>query len=573
MPSAYSLAKLLRPGFLGAFLRDALAEAPAATFAAVRDEAGAVLACFGPQPDSSRPEADAAAPLFFPLSLGDAVLGSLRLGGAPGLGPVLGQALARSLNETMAREATRRALGEETLELYREMALTNRAVLNLNLSMRLQEVAASLLAECQEGFAPAECGMVFLKNPATGGFDLFDSYGTLPRSRLVRLTDSALFASVIEGGKGEIVNELAAEPRWAREVPELTGLLLLPLESSGHVLGALALGETRGAKPFQSVHLKRMRTLTTVAGIAMSNAILFGQVQEVLTSLMQTMATTIDSRDHCTAGHSHRVARYAQGLMHFAAQEPDLGASFQEADLQEIYYAGLLHDVGKIGVREEVLTKATRLPAAHLELIGLRLAFWGQIEDQPWEDSYASLERINRVYDLTAQDVEFVNACAEMEVQVAGRSLQVIAPEEQRRLLTPRGNLTAEEWEEIKRHPVESHRILKNIPFTGFFPNLLAMILQHHERLDGSGYPHRISGEAILPQSRMLAIVDVFDSLRRDRHYKKALPQDLALKILQEEARLGKLDERLVDIFIRHIAAIEKTVDLDTGLPACEFMR
>jgi HD-GYP domain-containing protein (c-di-GMP phosphodiesterase class II) len=569
--AAYALGKLLKPGFLRSFLQDALAEAPDTLFLAILDASGVVLASHGPLPVDLRP--DPPRILGFPLPLNGAALGQLLAGGDAVLAPALGRALARSLAEAMAREATRRALGEETLELYRESALTNRAVLNLNLSMRLPEVAASLLAECQEGFSPADCGMVFLKNPETGRFDLFDSYGALPRGRLARLPQSRLFADVLAGGKGEIVNDLAADPRWAGEAPELTALLLLPLESSGHALGALALGETRGTRPFQSVHLKRMRTLTSVAGIAMSNAIFFGRVQEVLTSLMQTMATAIDSRDHCTAGHSHRVARYAQGLMHFAALELEPEANFSESDLQEIYYAGLLHDVGKIGVREEVLTKATRLTASHLELIGMRLALWGQIENREWEDLYASLERINRAYDLSEADVGIITLCSRLKVQVAGRSLALIDADERRKLLTPRGNLTAEEWEEIKRHPVESHRILKNIPFTGFFPNLLTMILQHHERLDGSGYPQGLADEAILPQSRILAIVDVFDSLRRDRHYKKALSQELALKILQEEALLGKLDQALVQVFIRHIPAIEKTVDLDTSLPACEFMQ
>jgi HD-GYP domain-containing protein (c-di-GMP phosphodiesterase class II) len=571
LPSAYTLGKLLKPGFLRTFLQEALDQAPAGFFLSILDAAGAVLASHGPAPEALDPYASGV--FSFPLELNGNTLGQLMAGGDAALAPVLGRALSRSLAEAMAREATRRALGEETLELYRESALTNRAVLNLNLSMRLPEVAASLLAECQEGFAPAECGMVYLKNPDSNRFELFDSYGTLPRSRLSRLPQSVLFTNVLAGGKGEILNELSADPRWAGEVPEFTSLLLLPLESSGHPLGALALAETRGAKPFQSVHLKRVRTLTSVAGIAMSNAILFGRVQEVLTSLMQTMATAIDSRDHCTAGHSHRVARYAQGLMHFAALELEPDSEFTESELQEIYYAGLLHDVGKIGVREEVLTKATRLPASHLELIGLRLALWGQIEGREWQALYASLERINRAYDLATSDVDIINACARLRVQVAGRSLALIEPDERHKLLTPRGNLTVEEWDEIKRHPVESHRILKNIPFTGFFPNLLTMILQHHERLDGSGYPQGISGEAILPQSRILAIVDVFDSLRRDRHYKKALPQDLALKILQEEATLGKLDQSLVEVFVRHIAAIEKTVDLDTGLPACEFVQ
>jgi HD-GYP domain-containing protein (c-di-GMP phosphodiesterase class II) len=281
------------------------------------------------------------------------------------------------------------------------------------------------------------------------------------------------------------------------------------------------------------------------------------------------MATTIDSRDHCTAGHSHRVARYARKLLQIAALDPSAthGIKIKEPELHEIYYAGLLHDVGKIGVREEVLTKSARLPSAHIELIGLRLTLWGRINDFPWEDDLSRLERINRAYELANDDIEFIKRLSGELLEIGGKTTTILSRDEAERLLTPWGNLTRKEWEEIKRHPTESQRILANIPFSNFFPKLPTMILQHHERLDGSGYPHGVKGDEILLQSRVLAIVDVYDSLRRDRHYKKAQPKSMALKILREEAALNKLDPLLVEIFCENVDLIEEPAHMDLYIP------
>ena len=203
------------------------------------------------------------------------------------------------------------------------------------------------------------------------------------------------------------------------------------------------------------------------------------------------------------------------------------------------------------------MTKSTRLPGDHLELIGLRLAFWGTANNRPWREDFQRFREINESYRLTEKDRETIDRFHAVTLSVGERSLPALTEEERRRLLTPRGNLTAEEWVEIHRHPAESHRILQHIPLAAYYPRFLTIIRQHHERLDGSGYPDGISGGEVILQSRILAIVDVYDALCNKRHYKGALSRDKALDILLEEAEAGKLDLDLVTVFRRDIEAVE----------------
>lgn len=153
-----------------------------------------------------------------------------------------------------------------------------------------------------------------------------------------------------------------------------------------------------------------------------------------------------------------------------------------------------------------------------------------------------------------------------VKFKVNGSTIHMLQPEERKSLTVRRGNLTAEERMEIERHPAESKRILEHIPFQDDLAQLLTIIGQHHERLDGSGYPEGLSGNAILIQSRILAIADIFDAVTQERHYKPATPKERALKILSLEAGEGKLDRDLVDFFIKYISDIEagaECIDLD----------
>jgi len=114
-----------------------------------------------------------------------------------------------------------------------------------------------------------------------------------------------------------------------------------------------------------------------------------------------------------------------------------------------------------------------------------------------------------------------------------------------------RGNLTNRERIEMESHVSKTFEILKQIPFTRELKNVPEIAGKHHEKLDGSGYPNNILASNIPVQVRIITIADIYDALvSQDRPYKKAMPRDVALKILNEEAAVGKLDKAILDVFI-----------------------
>ena len=473
--------------------------------------------------------------------------------------------VADSVETQLADEALRRSLASETLNKYREIALLHRATLNLNGSLRPRDVAMALLCECGQGGLPASVGMVFLLPPGDETFVPACSSGDAAGCRLADVAASTLFWDIAKTQKGEIINDLGADQRWRGEAA-LTALLLSPLVAGNRVVGMLAIGSSQNVR-FEASHLQYVGTLATVAGIAMGNALHFESVQTLINSLMQALATAIDARDPFTAGHSQRVARLGVALAKVVHTDTSHFAdtAFSPSDLEELLYAGLLHDVGKIGIREEVLTKATRLPAGAMDVIGQRLELHSLLTGQDHAEDRARLGLINAADSVTRDDAAFILRLGAGEIPVNGHVLPLLTEDETAHLLIPRGNLTPEERREIERHPAESHRILQHIPFPENMGRLLTIISQHHERLDGSGYPYGLTGQDILLQSRIIAVVDIYDAITKARHYKPALPRAKALDILWQEARSGRIDARLVELLDAHIDAVERDCDRLAG--------
>ncbi|NDY57339.1 GAF domain-containing protein [Desulfovibrio sulfodismutans] len=464
-----------------------------------------------------------------------------------------------SVEEILTRENIRRVLAAETLQKYRELSLLHRATLTLNQSLRPRDVAQALLAEFLSGDIPADGGIIYLRKAGTTQFLPQRSFGASRKCGMEQIAGSTLFLDVVKSGKPEIINDLASDKRWHGEAPGLTAMLIAPLLSASQCVGVLVLGAC-GAPRFDANHLQYVGTIASVAGIAMGNALHFESVQLLIKSLMQALATAIDARDPFTAGHSQRVARLSVALAKAVHENQDIfpNVRFTDNDLQEIIYAGLLHDVGKIGIREQVLTKSSRLPKDRLDIIGQRLALWSDVTGGAWREDFAALARINGSDGITRDDAALIGRIAKNEIVTNGRVLPMLTDEEMQTLLIPRGNLTQEERREIERHPSESYRILQHIPFPENMRRLLTIISQHHERLDGSGYPSGLRGDDILLQSRIIAIVDIYDAITMERHYKPALPRNKALAVLRHEAAEGKIDSDLVRLFAEKNDEIEE---------------
>ena len=126
-----------------------------------------------------------------------------------------------------------------------------------------------------------------------------------------------------------------------------------------------------------------------------------------------------------------------------------------------------------------------------------------------------------------------------------------LTPNEAQALAIRRGSLSEKERREIESHVTHTYSFLSKIPWTGEFRRVPEIAYAHHEKLDGTGYPRKLSADQIPVQSRMMTIADIFDALiASDRPYKKAVPAARALDILREEASAGKLDGRILDLFV-----------------------
>jgi len=117
-------------------------------------------------------------------------------------------------------------------------------------------------------------------------------------------------------------------------------------------------------------------------------------------------------------------------------------------------------------------------------------------------------------------------------------------------ILQKPGPLTDDEWVIMRRHPEMAHQMLSKIQY---LKEAIIIPYYHHERWDGSGYPHKLKGEEIPLQARMFAVVDVWDALTSDRPYRKRMPQNEVIEYLHKEA--GRLfDPQVVEKFISLLA-------------------
>ena len=333
---------------------------------------------------------------------------------------------------------------------------------------------------------------------------------------------------------------------------------------------------------------ERLLALAGQAGVSLENALLYDEIQRLFEGFVRASVQAIESRDPTTAGHSERVATMTRELgrvVTLVENGPLAEVRFDDQDLREIEYAGLLHDFGKVGVREHVLVKARKLYEKDRDLVLARFAYFKKSLETD------ALERKLRLVtgrgpsastDLAAIDDElrhrlreidahaqFVLASNEPTVLAEGgferlRDIAAIrwtdgdgverpllTPEEVETLSVRKGSLTVDERLQIESHVVHTESFLRRIPWSRQLREVPRIAGAHHEKLDGTGYPRKLRGAEIPVQSRMMTIADIFDALTAsDRPYKRALPTERALDILAEEVRHGRCDTDLFHVFV-----------------------
>ena len=442
----------------------------------------------------------------------------------------------------------------------------------------------------------------------------------------IRVSDRSIAGYVAQTGATVMIEDAYAIPEDApysfnRTFDQRAGyrtrsVLAKPLRTpKGHIIGVLQLINAKrvrasrldtvaavaaGVTPY-SDRLDRLATsLAAQAAVALENSQLWSDIGRLFEGFVRASVVAIESRDPATSGHSFRVANLTIALAE-AVDRADSGplasVRFTREDMRTLRYAALLHDFGKVGVREDVLVKAKKLYPEQLDLVrnrfklarrGQELASMQRRLDYALahgRDAYlasvpafeaslqqgiadldqhlATIEQANEPTVIADGSFERLRAIADVAYSDVDGSSRPLLDESEVRLLSLRkGSLSEAERVQIESHVLLSYRFLSQIPWTREIRRIPAFALGHHEKLNGTGYPNKLSAPDIPIQTRMMTIADIFDALAAaDRPYKKAVPITRAIDILNDAVADQEVDGDLFRLFLDARAFDQWTVE------------
>ncbi|MFW6220941.1 MAG: HD domain-containing phosphohydrolase [Fibrobacterota bacterium] len=319
--------------------------------------------------------------------------------------------------------------------------------------------------------------------------------------------------------------------------------------------------------PFRYADEDFIQSIASLAAVTIERAQLHADIKQLFEGFLDSSIAAVDERDRITSGHSRRVAGYAMAFVDAINSQisgPFADQHFSEERKRQFKFAALLHDIGKIGVPERLLKKELRIENGKFESILMRLEYirhilvhspdaqttgWQSVEEL--ENDRDFLIKTNKTGFLSDADYRRLRKIREKYYfDSHGEKLPLFKEGEFEALSLKKGNLTPQEREVINSHTTASFRILSKIPWTAELERIPQIASQHHEKLDGSGYPHGLAGQQIDLESRILAVVDIYEALvAQDRPYKPAMPPERALTVLRAEAEKGRLDSNVVEFF------------------------
>jgi HD-GYP domain-containing protein (c-di-GMP phosphodiesterase class II) len=521
------------------------------------------------------------------------------------------------LYQKMRADQLERQLGDRTKEL-RQVSEVGIALA----TVRDHPALLTMILSKARELARADAGSLYLLDEIEGEGDVLrwklaqnDSLDVSFVEKVLPITRRSLAGYVAMTGETLVIDDaynLPADAEYSinRSFDEENGyltksLLVLPMSNhAGDIIGVLQLINRKrlGAAmpltarsvpdaviPFDEETVDLMRALSGQAAVAVENNLLYESIERLFEGFVTAAVTAIEQRDPTTSGHSFRVADLTVELARVVDHIGDgqyRHINFSSDQLREIRYASLLHDFGKVGVREQVLVKEKKLYPLQLETIRARFDFvMKNVENEAakrkidyllkfgregFDEFGARLdEEMREELERLRKDFAFITQSNEPTVlpegefqylqQLAGRDFAdirgekrlLLDPEEVRILSIRKGNLDPGERGEIESHVTHTFNFLQKIPWTKDLVSVPTIAYAHHEKLNGRGYPRKLLAADIPIQSRMMTVSDIYDALTAsDRPYKRAITTERALDILKMEVKDGLLDNSLVDVFI-----------------------
>lgn len=351
--------------------------------------------------------------------------------------------LNRKLNESLA----------EITALYETVEITRH-------SINLDGVFSSLFNSAISALG-AKSGSLMLLDPEKKILTIKKAHGLdedVIRNTRIELGEG-IAGSVAQSGEPLIIHGKAdsLQVKGRKKYGEVNSICV-PLRTKEGIIGIININR-RNDMPFTKNHLRLVSTMANEAAFALENAIWNRDINEGYSCIIRVMVSIVEMRDPYTASHQKRVADLAHALT------TEMGLLKWEID--GIHMAASIHDIGKISVPAEILSKPSRL--------------------------------------------------------------------------------NKNEFDMIKEHPQVGYNILKEIAFP--WP-VAQIVLQHHERLDGSGYPQKLSAEEIILEARILSVADVVEAMASHRPYRSTLGIDMALEEISKNRGVF-YDTKVVDACLK----------------------
>ncbi|MBY4676313.1 HD domain-containing phosphohydrolase [Marinobacterium arenosum] len=365
--------------------------------------------------------------------------------------------------------------------------------------------------------------------------------------------------------------------------------LCVPLKDhEGEMIGVLqlinAMDDQGQIQPFSAEQQQLVESLSSMAATALTKRKLIDSQRALLESFIKMIARAIDHKSPVTGKHCENVPAIALTLAEAvceASDGPFGDTRFTEQQMYELKIAAWLHDCGKITTPEHIIDKGTKLETMfdRLELVAARFS---QLKQHLYIEL---LERLPSLSDNAARQARraYEDRCRQLDEDLAflrttnrggefladealariaeigkvgwtdsyGSSHQLLTEDEIANLSIRRGTLTDDERNIMRDHILVTIDMLEALPYPKPLANVPEIAGNHHECMDGSGYPRGLTGQQMSLRARIMCIADIFEALTSpDRPYKKGMMLSQALTIIGRMVEENKLDRELFNLFV-----------------------
>ncbi|QKF63141.1 c-di-GMP phosphodiesterase, class II (HD-GYP domain) [Campylobacter mucosalis] len=356
-----------------------------------------------------------------------------------------------------------------------------------------------------------------------------------------------------------------------------SSMLTIPLVNhENEVIGVIQLINKISNKNEATIYNKTDEKIAKIfsrqAGMVLTTTQLILSLEEFLNAFVSTIASAIDAKSKHTINHITKMAKLAPLIATSISNDKTIykDVTYSKADMDEIELAAKLHDIGKISMPETIMDKATKLQRIidGIELIKDRLEIIKRdkeilflkneiskeqfdAEIKELDDDMKFIQKVNKGSEfMRVEDTKRIILMSKYTYMREGIKAYLLSEQERYNLLIEKGTLTKEEKDVMNSHAQLSIDMLKVLPFPKKYQNVFHIAVNHHEKLNGKGYPRGLSEADLTLEDRIMILADIFEALTsHSRPYKGAMKLSEAFSILDAMADRNEIDKQMLEFF------------------------